>query len=555
MRIMSRGARGIAAALFGAGAMAATGCGEVQGTPESTPPQVQQAKAPTGCSTAIAPERELVIQDVGVLNDKLRTGWSGTLSKGSGAADGAWSFGRLMAGLSGAVAPEDFVRDWFTRWAASAPAHGQDLTRVLADWPKRADGKLDLTKSPLRLQAIVNHLDARDVSRGSAGEGHLVFGVLDASGNPLPLTVTFAYDVPARTSADVLDWAHRWHALASRTPGTEAFNTALQDVTDRFTAGTGRAHGGALDSLLTPGASGANEARRLANDLSCLLADDVEPPTVALTAPASGSFARGSVAITADATDDTGVDRVDFFDGTSLIGSATQAPFSVNWDTTVVGSGTHSLTAQAFDAAGNSGTSSAVSVLVDNYPPVLVQGSPQYNTQTQNYVRGTVTVGWTVTDQSLSGVALVEFFRDGVPVASVPGNGGLTYSFAWNTVGLSNRAYTIAVRATDNAGNVANSSRSLIVDNVAPSSQLTAPANGAVVSGVVTLKANASDTQALAYVAFEVDGQLLTPYSTTSPYTKTWDSTGKSGTHVIVAVAVDRAGNSKRSNQVTVTVP
>lgn len=523
MRIMSRRARGIAAALVGAGALAAAGCGEVQGTAESTPAQAEQAKSPQGCSAAIVPAREQVIQDVGVVNDKVRTG-----------ADGAWSFGRRVAGLSGPVAPEAFVRDWFTRWAASDSAHAQDILQVLSDWPRHADGRLDLAKSPVRLRAIVNHPDA---SRDSAGEGHLVFGLLDASGKPLPLTVTLAYALPARTQADVLDWAHRWQALASRVSGTEAFNSALQDVTDRFTAGAGRVHGGVL-----------------ASDVGCLLADDVEPPTAELTAPAPGSFLRGTVTLTANATDDTGVDHVDFYDGTTLIGSATQAPYSVSWNTTTA-YGTRSLTAKAFDAAGNSGTSSAVSVLVDNYAPVLVLGSPKYNPYNQNYVRGTLDVGWTVTDQSLSGVALVEFFRDGVPVATIPGSGDTYYSFTWYTVGLPNRSYTISVRARDNAGNVATSSRALIVDNLAPSSVLTSPANGAVVSGVVTLTASASDTQALQYVAFEVDGQPLTPYLTTAPFTKTWDTTGLSGTHTIVVAAADRAGNVKRSTPVTVTVP
>ena len=306
--------------------------------------------------------------------------------------------------------------------------------------------------------------------------------------------------------------------------------------------------------VLTTGPAGAREARRLSNDLGCLLTDDVQPPTAELTSPAAGSFLRGTVTLTANAADDIGVARVDFLDGTTLIGSATQAPFSVSWNTTSA-FGTRSLTAQAFDAAGNSGTSSAVSVLVDNVAPVLVIGPPQYNQFNQNYVRGIVNVGWYVSDQNLSGLALVEFLRDGVLVASTPGNGPLTYSFSWDTRFLVNRSYGISIRATDNAGNVANGYRTLIVDNTAPSAVITSPANGAQVSGVVTLSASAMDNMALNYLAFEVDGQLLTPYSASSPFTKTWDSTGKSGTHVIVAIASDRAGNSRRSTPVTVTVP
>ncbi|NNC19654.1 Ig-like domain-containing protein [Corallococcus exiguus] len=119
---------------------------------------------------------------------------------------------------------------------------------------------------------------------------------------------------------------------------------------------------------------------------------------------------------------------------------------------------------------------------------------------------------------------------------------------------LGNRSYSLALRATDNAGNVQTSTRNLIVDNQLPTSILTSPANGAVVSGNVTLTANASDTQAMLQVIFEIDG-VATYFVEASPYTRTWNTAGLSGTHTIVAIASDRAGNSRRSNAVTVTVP
>ncbi|NVJ07644.1 Ig-like domain-containing protein, partial [Myxococcus sp. AM001] len=166
-----------------------------------------------------------------------------------------------------------------------------------------------------------------------------------------------------------------------------------------------------------------------------------------------------------------------------------------------------------------------------------------------------ITVGWNVTDQGLSGVALAEFFQEGYLKGALTSPTSFGYTFSWDTRVLVNRSYSLILRATDNAGNVATHTRSLIVDNAAPTSVLLAPLNGAVVSGVVTLSANASDSQLLHYVVFEIDGVLQYPYSTTAPFTRAWDTTGKSGTHVIVAIAYDRAGNSRRSNAVTVTVP
>ncbi len=97
-------------------------------------------------------------------------------------------------------------------------------------------------------------------------------------------------------------------------------------------------------------------------------APDVVAPTVALTAPAAGEVG-GTVAVTADASDNVGVTQVQFLAGTTVIGTATAAPFSIDWDTTTVENGDFNLTAQARDAFGNVTTSSAIAVAVNNVAP------------------------------------------------------------------------------------------------------------------------------------------------------------------------------------------
>lgn len=100
---------------------------------------------------------------------------------------------------------------------------------------------------------------------------------------------------------------------------------------------------------------------------------DTTPPTVNVTAPAAGATVSGSsVALTATATDSSGVSKVDFLVDGTLIGTSTVSPYSLSWDSTIVSNGTHSITARATDAAGNVGTSSAVSVSVNN----TVAGQP-----------------------------------------------------------------------------------------------------------------------------------------------------------------------------------
>ncbi len=97
---------------------------------------------------------------------------------------------------------------------------------------------------------------------------------------------------------------------------------------------------------------------------------DTTPPTAAITAPAAGATVSASVAVTANATDAVGVTGVQFLlDGQALGAEDLASPYSVTWDTTAVANGSHTLTARARDAAGNTTTSAPVAVDVSNTPP------------------------------------------------------------------------------------------------------------------------------------------------------------------------------------------
>jgi len=93
---------------------------------------------------------------------------------------------------------------------------------------------------------------------------------------------------------------------------------------------------------------------------------DTMPPTAAVTSPASGATVSGALAVTATASDNVGVTRVDVLvDGTPA-GSDATAPYSVTVDTTALANGSHAISARAFDAAGNAGTSTPVTITVQN---------------------------------------------------------------------------------------------------------------------------------------------------------------------------------------------
>ena len=94
---------------------------------------------------------------------------------------------------------------------------------------------------------------------------------------------------------------------------------------------------------------------------------DTTPPTVSMTAPASGATVSGTVTVSANATDNVGVANVQFMlDGGNLGSALTSSPYQMSWDTTTAGNGAHSLTARASDTAGNTATAAAVSVTVSN---------------------------------------------------------------------------------------------------------------------------------------------------------------------------------------------
>lgn len=95
---------------------------------------------------------------------------------------------------------------------------------------------------------------------------------------------------------------------------------------------------------------------------------DVTPPTVAVSAPATGASVSGAaVALSAAASDGVGVTSVRFAVDGTLVGLAiTAAPYTWTWDSRTVSSGSHQIAAVATDAAGNSATSASLPVSVSN---------------------------------------------------------------------------------------------------------------------------------------------------------------------------------------------
>jgi hypothetical protein len=100
-----------------------------------------------------------------------------------------------------------------------------------------------------------------------------------------------------------------------------------------------------------------------------------DTPVVAITTPTAGNVS-GTVIVEATATDNVAVTSVQFrLDGVDLGAPDTTAPYTINWNTTTVPDGPHTLLAEARDGSNNVATSSVV-VTVRN--DTVVTPSPNY---------------------------------------------------------------------------------------------------------------------------------------------------------------------------------
>ena len=283
-----------------------------------------------------------------------------------------------------------------------------------------------------------------------------------------------------------------------------------------------------------------------------------QPPAVSLTAPANGATftAPATITVSANASDSDGtIAKVDFFAGTTLIGTDTTSPYSISWSN--VAAGTYSLTAVATDNAAATTTSAALSVTVSpaaNQTPTVSLTAPA-NGATFT-APATMTVSANASDSDGS-IAKVDFFAGTTLIGTDTTS---PYSISWSNVVAG--SYSLTAVATDNAGATTTSAaRSVTVTpaaNQAPTVSLTAPANGATFTApaTITVSANASDSDGtIAKVDFFA-GAALIGTDTTSPHSISWSNVA-AGTYSLTAVATDNASATTTSaaRSVTVTAP
>ncbi|MBI2313087.1 MAG: hypothetical protein HYU77_11360, partial [Betaproteobacteria bacterium] len=263
-------------------------------------------------------------------------------------------------------------------------------------------------------------------------------------------------------------------------------------------------------------------------------------PTVTLTVPQNNAVypAPATIPLAATATDPDGtIAKVEFFSGTTLIGTVTAAPYSFDW--TNVPSGAYALTAKATDDRGGSTLSGPVTVTVNAAPAVaLIAPAAIQLTASATDPDGTI--------------AKVEFYEAANLLAAVTQP---PYSFAWTHV--ASGAYTLFARATDNLGATTTSAAVdiTVAANTAPTVALTSPAHNASyrAPATIALTATAADTDgAIAKVEF-FQGATLLATLTQAPYAFDWVNVG-AGSYTLTAQATDDKGAVTASAPVTVNV-
>jgi YD repeat-containing protein len=204
---------------------------------------------------------------------------------------------------------------------------------------------------------------------------------------------------------------------------------------------------------------------------------DTTPPTVSVTAPANGATVSGNITASATASDSGGISKVVFAVDGAIIATDTTQPFSSGIDTTKYTNANHTITATAYDAAGNN-KAQAVTITVknttppppppsDTTPPVATITSPANGAT----VSKSITLAATATDDVQ--VAKVVFTVDGNIVATDMTN---PYSTPVDTTLYTNGSHILRAKTYDAAGNIKTPQVTVTVANTTP------PANPTILS-------------------------------------------------------------------------
>ena len=196
------------------------------------------------------------------------------------------------------------------------------------------------------------------------------------------------------------------------------------------------------------------------------------PPTISITDPTEGSTISGSITLTADASDDQGVNQVEFFVDGSSVGIANDGPdgWSTSWESTTVADGEQTLSATATDTS-NQTTTDTVTVTVDNNddPPTVsiidpVEGSTVSGT--------TVTIQIDATDDrdAVENLTVEYAIDNGTWQPTSYNSSSGYYEATWDSTTVGDGGHILSATATDTSPQPATDEVAVSVNNSGPTS-------------------------------------------------------------------------------------
>lgn len=279
------------------------------------------------------------------------------------------------------------------------------------------------------------------------------------------------------------------------------------------------------------------------------------PPTVQAPSAINGSpflVTPWTTQLTTTAADvDGSISKVEFYAGTTLIGSSTVSPYTVVWQN--VAAGSYAVTAKAFDNSGLSTVSSPFNVTVTTAP--TVSWTAPLNLSEFN-APANVTLGATASDPD-GPVSKVEFWQDNGSSYDKLGE-DLTAPYSLALTNLPAGTYKVYAKAYDNLYSIANETQRITFTvksvNTPPTVSFNTPANFTHYPAPASfqIKVAVNDQEGpIANVEFYQDGVKIGE-DNLYPEFYWYLSNLPAGTYVFTAKAYDQGGLVTTSAPLTV---